>query len=99
MGLILLLAAAIAINSEAVCDLFAMVPCVPAAKNLNVKPDMFCCANIKTIMSNPNGPECLCSLMNEPLAVASGVVPRIAVGLPLKCGVDVPSGLMCDGNF
>lgn len=94
----LLVASEMVVSSEgAGCDVFQMMPCVAASKNGAVKPSSQCCSNVGNMGKGISGARCLCSLVSHPLAKSQGVVPRIALGIPQKCGIPVPRGFTCQG--
>ena len=86
-------------TSEAAgCDIFQMMPCVAASRSSGVRPSTQCCSNVATMGRGIAGARCLCSLVSQPLARSQGVVPRIALGIPQKCGIPVPRGFTCQGE-
>ena len=97
--LLLLVASEMARTSEAAgCDIFQMMPCVAASRSSGVRPSTQCCSNVATMGRGIAGARCLCSLVSQPLARSQGVVPRIALGIPQKCGIPVPRGFTCQGE-
>jgi hypothetical protein len=85
------------VSGAAACDIFQMMPCVAASKNGAVKPSTQCCTNVGNMGRGITGARCLCSLLTHPLAKSQGVVPRIALAIPQKCGIPVPRGFVCQG--
>ncbi|KAH9542845.1 hypothetical protein CY35_13G028800 [Sphagnum magellanicum] len=102
MGLVVLIVASTLVPSsvEAAansCSIYQLVPCLPASKSLSVPPSRQCCTNVAAMGRGPAGANCLCSLLNNPLARSQGVQPRIAITIPRRCRLPVPKGQRCNG--
>nr|XP_024388922.1 uncharacterized protein LOC112288684 [Physcomitrium patens] len=80
-------------------DVFQLAPCIAASKNANVRPSRQCCSNVASMGKGLPGANCLCSLLNHPLARSQGVAPRIALGIPQKCRIAVPRGFVCQDTL
>ncbi len=104
MGLVVLVVASTLVPSsvEAAansCSIYQLLPCLSASKSLSVPPSRQCCNNVAAMGRGRGGANCLCSLLNNPLARSQGVQPRIAITIPRRCRLPVPKGQRCNGEY
>jgi hypothetical protein len=104
MGLVVLIVASTLVPSsvEAAansCSIYQLLPCLSASKSLSIPPSRQCCINVAAMGRGPAGANCLCSLLNNPLARSQGVQPRIAITIPRRCRLPVPKGQRCNGEY